>query len=364
MKKKMKKLFYAVCLSVLFYSCNKNNSIKIIGDIPNLPDGTVYLFKWSMLDKIDSAEVTKGHFEIHYEMKGEVPSYIGIFHKDKKNVQRVISYTTNVPKWGSATFMTDPFIKIKGNLIEYTPGNIISSPDVIFADISISKIQAGRQTEALFNTGDPIFTSNTTGNVNTIKEKLKKYPFSFHILYKLIDNKTVFNSHQTDDFLKLFDDKIKQSKPYKELLEYNNKAKEIEKIVFPLLENSDAKKVAVIDSRYKKHLIIFWASWCGPCRLEIPMLKKAYDSDGENIEFISISTDDDKNLWKNALLKEQMPWKQFVVDMKNPAFNDLQILLKFNTAIPYTVLVDSNLKILGSSTGLSSEQDLLKLIKK
>ncbi len=365
MKKNNKRLFlYLLFLSVFTYSCNNKQTIKIIGNIPNLPDGTVYLFKWSMLDKIDSAEVTKGHFEIHYEMKDELPFYIGIFHKDKKNVQRVITYTTNVPTWRSATFMTDSVIKIKGNLIEYTPGNVISSPDVIFADISISNIQAGRQTEALFNTGNPIFTSNTPGNVNTIKEKLEKYPFSYHILYKLIDNKTVFNSHQIDDFLTLFDDNIKHSKPYKELLEYNNKAKEIGKITFPLLENTQGNRVAMLDPHYKKHLIVFWASWCGPCRLEIPMLKKVYDSNGENIEFISISTDDDKNAWKNALLKEQMPWKQLLIDKNNPSFNDLQILLKFNTTIPYTVLVDSTMKILGSSTGLSSEQDLDELIKK
>ena len=260
--------------------------------------------------------------------------------------------------------MTDPVIKIKGNLKEYTPVNIISPPDVIFADISISKIQAGRQTEALFNTGDPIFTSNTSGNVNMIKEKLKKFPYSYHILYSIIKNKTVFNSHQTDDFLQLFDDNIKQSKPYKELLEYNNKAKEIGKITFLLLENTQGNRVTVLDPQYKKHLIVFWASWCAPYRMEIPMLKKVYDRNGENIEFISISTDDDKNSWKNALLKEQMPWKQFLIDKNNPFFNDLQILLKFNTAIPYTVIIDSNMKILGSSTGLSSEQALNELLKK
>lgn len=45
MKKNMKKLFYAISLLLLFYSCGKNNVVKIVGDIPNLPDGTVYLFK-------------------------------------------------------------------------------------------------------------------------------------------------------------------------------------------------------------------------------------------------------------------------------------------------------------------------------
>ena len=358
----IKKLIYTIFLLLVVYSCDKSNSVNIVGDIPNLPDGTIYLWKETMLTKIDSAQVRKGRFEINYINKEKEPVYLGLFHVDKNGLKRIFGFKTNIPKWGSPTFMSDSLISIKGNIEDYTPVNLITSPDVIFTNSPI--IIAGKQTEALFNTGVPIFTSNTPGNVNTIKEKLKKYPFSYHILYSIIKNKTVFNSHQTDDFLKLFDDNIKQSKPYKELLEYNNKAKEIGKITFPLLENIQGNRVAVLDPQYKKHLIIFWASWCGPCRMEIPMLKKVYDRNGENIEFISISTDDDKNSWKNALLKEQMPWKQFLIDKNDPSFNDLQILLKFNTAIPYTVIIDSNMKILGSSTGLSSEQALNELIKK
>ncbi|QOW09854.1 AhpC/TSA family protein [Kaistella flava (ex Peng et al. 2021)] len=358
----MKKLTYAICLLLLFYSCSKNNSVKIIGDIPNLPDGTIYLWKETMLTKIDSAKVTKGRFEINFEHKVKEPFYLGLFHVDKNGLKRIFGFKTNVPKWGSPTFMSDPLINIKGNIEDYIPVNLITSPEVIFTNSPI--IKAGKQTEALYNTGDQIFGNNNPEKINMIKEKLKKFPYSYHILYSIIKNKTTFNTHQTDDFLKLFDDNIKQSEPYKGLVKYNNKVKEIKKIVFPILESSIGEKAAVIDTNYERHLIVFWASWCGPCRLEIPMLKSVYESNGKNIEFISISTDDDRNSWKNALMQEQMPWKQFVVDQKNPSFNDLQILLKFNTVIPYTVLVDNNLKILGASTGLSSEQDLLLLIKK
>ncbi|MEY8758691.1 TlpA family protein disulfide reductase [Chryseobacterium tongliaoense] len=362
MGKNKKKLFlYLLFLSVFTYSCNDRKTVRIVGDIPNLPDGTMYLWKETMLDKIDSVETSKGHFEINYELTDELPIYIGIFHLDKKNIQRVIDFKTNVPKWGSATFMSDPFIKIQGNLEEYIPVNIVTPPDVIFSNSP--KIQAGNQTEALFNTGDAVFTSNSTDNVNTIKEKLKKYPYSYHILYSIIKNKTVFNSRQTDDFLKLFDSNIKQSKPYKALVEYNNKAKEIGKIKFPVLENTEGKKVNVLDTHYKKHLIIFWASWCGPCREEIPLLKEVYDKYGKDIEFISISVDDDNNAWKKALLKEKMPWKQFVINDKIPAYSDLQILLKFNRAIPYTVLIDNDLKIIKASTGLSSNDEIQKMIK-
>ena len=358
----MKKFLYIICLFVLFYSCSKNNAVKIVGNVPNLPDGTIYLWKESLLSKIDSAQITKGRFEINFINKEKEPVYLGLFHVDKMGFKRIFGFRTNVPSWGSPTFMSDPLITIKGNVEDYKPANLTTSPDVIFTNSPI--IKAGNQTEALYSTGDLIFTKNNSENINTIKEKLKKFPYSYHLLYSLIKNKTVFSHTQTNDFLNRFDDNIKQSAPYQDMVKYNNKVKESEKIVFPVLENSEGNKVVVIDPKYKKHLVIFWASWCGPCRLEIPMLKKAYDNYGENIQFISVSTDDDKSSWKNALLKEKMPWKQFLIHRNDPSFTDLQILLKFNTAIPYTVLVDNNLKILGSSTGLSSEQDLNELIKK
>lgn len=353
---------YFLFLLVFVYSCSKKQTVRIVGDIPNLPDGIMYLYKRTMLDKIDSVQTSKGHFEITHDFKEELPVYIGIFHIDKKNYMRPIDYKSKVPKWGTPLFMSDPLITIKGALKEYTPVNITLPPNVIFSEIS--KIQGGKQTEALYNTGDAIFTSNSPNNINIIKENIRKYPYSYHILYSIIGNKTIFNTNQTDEFLQLFDNEVKESKPYKNLLEYNKKAKEVKKMKMPELEDPNGKKVSVLDKNYKKHLLIFWASWCGPCRMEIPMLKKKYTQYNKDIEFISISIDEKNNDWKKSLLEEKMPWKQFIINSQNSAYNDLQILFKFNNAIPYTVIIDNNMKILSSSTGLSSEEEFEKVISK
>ncbi|MFP3637419.1 TlpA family protein disulfide reductase, partial [Bacillus sp. SIMBA_033] len=75
-------------------------------------------------------------------------------------------------------------------------------------------------------------------------------------------------------------------------------------------------------------------------------------------EFVSISIDSDKTAWKKALKDEQMIWKQLTANDTDPSYENLQIQFKLNGAIPYTLLVDNNLKILASSVGLSSEKDL------
>ena len=63
------------------------------------------------------------------------------------------------------------------------------------------------------------------------------------------------------------------------------------------------KKVVLID---------FWASWCGPCRREIPNVKKQYALyKDKGFEVVSISIDKDIAAWKKALDEEKLEWPNF-----------------------------------------------------
>ncbi|MDQ0591655.1 thiol-disulfide isomerase/thioredoxin [Chryseobacterium ginsenosidimutans] len=111
-------------------------------------------------------------------------------------------------------------------------------------------------------------------------------------------------------------------------------------------------------------MVVFWASWCGPCREEIPLLKEIYNTKNESLEFVSVSIDEDKNAWKKALNQEKMGWNQFIVNDKDPNYEKIQMHFRLNGAIPYTVLVDNDMKILKSSVGLSTKENLQNFIKK
>lgn len=105
------------------------------------------------------------------------------------------------------------------------------------------------------------------------------------------------------------------------------------------LVKPDGEAIKLSDYVGKGHytLVEFWASWCGPCRGEIPHLKYVYDKYHDNgFDIVSISMDDKKENWLKAINDEGMNWTQ-ASDLKAFAGN-LAKLYNFN-GIPYCVMV-------------------------
>ena len=329
----------------------------------------MYLWEEGPSNKIDSASTINGNFKIsHKWTQNKEPVFLGIYHIDKNGVKRLFDFTTNakykgVPGWSVNVFYSDPVIIINGNFEMDSPiKGYILPPNI--KNVKGPTLKAGKQTEAFYNVDGDLFEKIDDKTIQIISEKIKKYPFSYSLLYSIVENKNNFSAQQVQVFLKLFQGEITKSESYKKLLVYNQKRLTKNAIPLSALEDINGKKSEILNKKFTKHLIVFWASWCGPCRAEIPLLKKAYTSKNPKTEFISISIDTDKIAWIKAANEEKMSWKQFILDKNTPAYENFQIRLKLNSAIPYSVLVDNNLKILASSVGLSSLDELQKLVNK
>src|SRR5699024_299911 len=105
------------------------------------------------------------------------------------------------------------------------------------------------------------------------------------------------------------------------------------------LKNPEGNTIKLSDyvGKGKYVLLNFWASWCGPCRADIPHLQEVYNLyHPEGFEIISISMDENKDDWLEALDEEQMKWLQ-ISNLKG--FEDSVSKLYNFRGIPTDILV-------------------------
>ena len=122
------------------------------------------------------------------------------------------------------------------------------------------------------------------------------------------------------------------------------------------LQTKEGEKVSLAEAiaKNKVTMVDFWASWCGPCRKENPVVKAAYEQFHElGFDVIGVSVDQDEAAWLQAVEEDQLPWTQ-VRDAENKVSEDYMIYY-----IPSNFLFDETGKMVAK--GLRGEDLTAKL---
>lgn len=126
------------------------------------------------------------------------------------------------------------------------------------------------------------------------------------------------------------------------------------------LPDINGKTVALSDLKGKYVYIDVWATWCGPCRAELPHLKKLEEAySGKGIAFVSISCDQNKTAWKNMVTNGQMKGIQLYMGNKNDFMKKYMI-----NGIPRFILLDKEGKIINANAPRPSDPSTSKLFDK
>lgn len=90
-------------------------------------------------------------------------------------------------------------------------------------------------------------------------------------------------------------------------------------------------------------LVDFWASWCGPCRAEMPRVREAYEKyHPKGFEIVGVSLDNDKAAWTGAIQRMNLKWPH-LSDLKG--WQSAAAQAYGINSIPATLLLDPQGKI-------------------
>lgn len=306
-----------------FYTCSlqkPDGTIIIKGVVNNIPAEKVYLtdaYRWEVF--LDSADYKNDTFSFHIQPdKNFEPHLVSICYIDSSGKRELLAYqnyilATSENKYAHTAFILDRGITtISGTVYEH---------ETIKTDKL--KFTGSKQNDPFFKTQLMNFgwinTKDKTERekiINSYKSLIKQYPYSYYFIEVLYNYRTLYTKQELNDMLARFNDEARHFS-YNQM--FSTYFKEIPSPGKPLnnftFKNSLNQYEKVIDSSSNLNMIILWASWCGPCRREIPKLKKIYNQfENKGIHMVSVSMDDNKEMWKTALLKESMQWKQLIVD--------------------------------------------------
>ncbi|AZT90876.1 TlpA family protein disulfide reductase [Caldicellulosiruptor changbaiensis] len=122
------------------------------------------------------------------------------------------------------------------------------------------------------------------------------------------------------------------------------------------LESVDGKEYSISSFRGKKVILNFFATWCPPCRAEIPDFEKFHQSN-KDIVLIGVNIQEDKNTVKEFL--NSMGVSYLVLLDK-----DGKIASNFGIeGIPTTFLLDENGRIIAKNVGMMTYDELDKFVK-
>ena len=374
----MQKILISLSVILLLSFCDgnkKNTSFQLKGTLSDSKAETLYLEKLGSAKQviIDSVILDEnGNFEFtNYTPK------IGFYRiktNDKNFAMLVLDSADKVTITGSVKDLSNTF-KVEGSpettiFIEYN--NLSKSRDIKLDSLNkafqllmeTNKMDSKRMDSlsAIFETPyNSIINQSNILMVDKISKNTNMYssimaiqaldPDKYSDLYKSLDaglskkfpnDKNVIMFHEVVE--RMLSTNIGQFAP------------EIS------LPSPDGKEIALSSLKGKLVLIDFWASWCGPCRKEMPNVVKIYSKfKNKGFEIYGVSLDQDKEKWMEAITKDGINWPQ-VSDLKY--WDNVAAKIYNVQGIPYTVLIDKDGKIIAKNLrGQELEKKIAEVLK-
>ena len=222
------------------------------------------------------------------------------------------------------------------------------------------QLVSGYYNNKLYNSGD---------NPGGVLEELKQNGFpqleedmAINLSY-MIRPGNEFNELYFNTILEMSDDAEFKSKLKDKYAIVQNLKEGMPSPVFTNYENHKGGTTSLEDLKGKYVYVDVWATWCAPCKVEIPYLKEVEKKyHGKNIEFVSTSIDRaaDHNTWVEMVKNENLGGTQLFADND---WNSKFVMDYAIEGIPRFILIDPNGNIVSADAPRPSNPELIELFE-
>lgn len=384
----MNKLTAFAVIAALLFSCNNNTGKGVFtleGEIPSHADEKIYLeelyFNGKQPEVLDTGEIKNGKFSLTavapeegmYRIRTEKGENT-IFINDGEKIQFMADPLSPEPMKGTFSGSANSSLK---KLIGY-----IDSVGLLL-DNKYRLLEAF--TKASVKSDDSIFIA-TYNEFTNLQNNVSKYVLAYAdsakspVLSLFALNKAPLEIGKFEAPLSSLAKRFPKHKGIAGALDYvkklaaQNQAQnqtQAQPVSKPAvgdmapelaMNDVDGKPVSLSQLRGKYVLIDFWASWCAPCRDENPNIVAAFNRfKDKNFTVLSVSLDDNKQAWINAIKDDKLNW-QHISDLKK--WNTAAVPLYGFDGIPYNVLIDPQGKIIAADLRGNALQNKLQEVLK
>ena len=353
-------LFIALILSVV--SCSKHDGYTLTGHVPEAWEGKpvfLILDDTNQPRVVDSTKISRGKFK--FQGKFRVPRYctINIYldPNDRQTRSKIINFSLFIDS--TAVEATCDYsgkqsvFQISGSGTQAEYQNYLRKIQPMEEDRSKTFYDYG---EAYYSTKDlakaielaKFVTKKRLAIRESKIEYLKMHPesvISVKIAQELTDRNSDLSLKEIEGLFTSLSPEMQNSE-MGQTLRTTIQGRQVfigESFIDMELVAPDGSKKRISDFVKPGHttLIEFWASWCNPCRAEIPHMRNTYNKyHTKGLNIVSISIDSDLKNWYQAMEEEKMPWDQ-LIDNTKAAFRAYNL-----TGVPSSILVDGKGKII------------------